>query len=114
MMMVIAEVSVGLRGLETYWYPQTVLRNGVAEQGPFASSSQARGRGSPRRPCATITVYNGAGAGVQSKGRDQGSGPMRSGAFADAVRLSVQSARLRRTPGTSSSAFGSPAPLTTA
>jgi hypothetical protein len=56
MTMVIAEVSLGLCGLATYWYPHTVLRKGAAEQGLFASSSQARGRGSPRRPCATITV----------------------------------------------------------
>jgi hypothetical protein len=53
---VIAEVNLGLCGLETYWYPHPVLRKEAAEQGPFASSSQARGRGRPRRPCATITV----------------------------------------------------------
>ena len=56
MTMVIAEVSLGLCGLETYLYPRTVLRKGVAERVPFASESQARGRGSTRRPCATITV----------------------------------------------------------
>lgn len=113
MTMVSAEVSLGLCGRETYGYPPTVLRQGGAERGPFASSSQARGRGSPRRPCATITVSNGAGAGVQSTGREQGSGPMRSCAFADAVRRALQSARLRLTPGTSRAACGAPAPLTT-
>jgi hypothetical protein len=47
-------------------------------------------RGSPRRPCSTIVIYTGAGAGVQSKGRDQGSWPMRSCAVADAVRQSFK------------------------
>jgi hypothetical protein len=56
MTMGIAEVSLGLGGLETYRYPHTVLRQGGAERGPFASESQARGRGSPRRPGATITI----------------------------------------------------------
>jgi hypothetical protein len=37
MTMVMAEVSVGLCGLETSRYPHTVLRKGVAERGPFAS-----------------------------------------------------------------------------
>jgi hypothetical protein len=37
MTMVIAEVSLGLCGLETYRYPHTVRRTGVAERVPFAS-----------------------------------------------------------------------------
>ena len=37
MPMVIAEVSLGLCGLETSRYPHTVLRKGVAERVPFAS-----------------------------------------------------------------------------
>jgi hypothetical protein len=37
MTMVIAEVSLGLCGLETYRYPHTVLRKEVAERVPFAS-----------------------------------------------------------------------------
>jgi hypothetical protein len=113
MTMVRAEVSLGRCGRATSWSPQTVLRKGVAEQGPCASSSQARGRGRPRRAGATITVDNGAGAGVQSQGREQGSGAMRSGAFADAVRRAWQRARLRLTPGPSSAAFGAPAPRPT-
>jgi hypothetical protein len=56
MTVVMAEVSLGLCGLETYRYPHTVLRKGVADRVPFASSSQARVRGSPRRPCATIAI----------------------------------------------------------
>jgi hypothetical protein len=72
MTVVIAEVSLGRCGLETYRYPHTVLRQGVADRVPFASESQARVRDSPRRPCATIAIYHAAGAGVQSKGRDHG------------------------------------------
>jgi hypothetical protein len=39
MTVVIAEVRLGLCGLETYRYPHTVLRKGVADRVPFASSS---------------------------------------------------------------------------
>jgi hypothetical protein len=46
MTVVIAEVSVGLCGLETSRYPHTVRRKGVADRVPFAS--EARVRGSPR------------------------------------------------------------------
>jgi hypothetical protein len=37
MTVVITEVSLGLCGLETYRYPHTVLRKGVADRVPFAS-----------------------------------------------------------------------------
>ena len=37
MTVVIAEVSMGLCGLETYRYPHPVLRKGVADRGAFAS-----------------------------------------------------------------------------
>jgi hypothetical protein len=37
MTMVMAEVSLGLCGLETYRYPHTGLHKGVAERVPFAS-----------------------------------------------------------------------------
>ena len=36
MTVVIAEVSLGLCGLETSRYPPTVLRKGVADRVPFA------------------------------------------------------------------------------
>ena len=45
-----AETALGgLYDLETSLYPRTVLGKGVAERVPFASESQARGRGSPRQ-----------------------------------------------------------------
>jgi hypothetical protein len=96
MTMVMAEVSLGLCGLETSGSPPPVLRQGGAEQGPFARSSQARGRGRPRRPGATSTGDTGAGAGVESQGRAQGSWPRRACACAEAVRFSLQSVRLTR------------------
>jgi hypothetical protein len=113
MTMVSAEVSLGLCGLATSRSPHTVLRQGGAERVPCASEAQARVRGSPRRPGATIAVYHGAGAGVQATGRDQGAWPLRSCAFPAAMRQSFQRAIPGRTPGTSSEASGSPAPLTT-
>jgi hypothetical protein len=113
MTMVMAEVSLGRCGLETSRDPHPILRTGVAERVPFASASEARVRGRPRRPWAPLTVESGAGTGVQATGRDRGASPLRSCAFADAVRLSFQSARPRLTPGTSREAAGAPAPLTT-
>jgi len=44
----------GLYDLETYLYPRTVLCTGVAERVPFASESQARGRGSTRQRDTTL------------------------------------------------------------
>jgi len=114
MTMVRAEVSVGLCGLATSRSPPPVLRTGGAERVPCARAAQARGRGRPRRPCATSTGYPGAGAGVPAQGRAQGASPRRSGAFTDAVRRSVPRALPGLTPGTSREAFGSPAPRTTA
>src|SRR5919106_803788 len=71
-----AEAALGgLDDLETYRCPRTVLCKGVAERVPFASSSQARGRGSTRLLDTTIAAYTGAGADVQSKAK--GSGPKR-------------------------------------
>jgi hypothetical protein len=72
----------GLCDLETYLYPRTVLCKEAAERVPFASSCQARGRGSTRQPDTTIAVCTRAGADVQSKGRAQGERPMCSWAFA--------------------------------
>jgi hypothetical protein len=63
--------------LATYRDPHTVLRNRAAARLPCASSVQARGRGSPRHPCATIAAYGGAGVGVQATA--EGSGGMASG-----------------------------------
>ena len=45
-----AETALGgLYDRETSLDPRTVLGKGVAERVPFASESQARGRGSPRQ-----------------------------------------------------------------
>src|SRR5262245_12794360 len=50
-----AETALGgLYDLETSLDPRTVLCKGVAERVPFASESQARGRGSPRQRDTTI------------------------------------------------------------
>ena len=67
-----------LCGLETSLCPHAVLCKGVAERVAFASESQARGRGSTRRPDATTAACIGAGTDIQSKPRDQGQRPMRS------------------------------------
>ena len=50
-----AETALGgLYDLETSLSPRTVLGKGVAERVPFASESQAWGRGSPRQRDTTI------------------------------------------------------------
>jgi hypothetical protein len=50
-----AETALGgLYDLETSLYPRPVLCKGVAERVPFASESQARGRGSTRPRDTTI------------------------------------------------------------
>src|SRR5690348_4463913 len=69
-----AETALGgLYDLETCLYPRTVLCKGVAERVPFASESQARGRGSPRQRDTTIAhIQEGAGADVQSKAKGSG------------------------------------------
>ena len=82
-----AAVRLGLGGLDTSRHPHPVLRIGVADWVPVARESQARGRGRPRRPGATIAVENGAGAGVQATGREQGAWPRRAGAFTAAVMI---------------------------
>gem|GEM_PF-1455105 len=45
-----------LCGLEIYPYPHTGLRKGMAARVAFASSGQARERGSTREPWTTLTV----------------------------------------------------------
>jgi hypothetical protein len=62
---------------ETSLDPHSVLRQVVAARVSFASSSQVRGRGSPRCTGATIAVGNGAGAGVQSQAQGSGIGGLR-------------------------------------
>ena len=97
MTMVSAEGSLGRCGREPSRSPPTVLRNGVADTGAVRPVAQARGRGSPRRPCATSAGDHGAGAGVQATGREQRAWPLRSGAFTEAMRPSVQRALPRLT-----------------
>jgi hypothetical protein len=63
-----------LCGLEIMLCPHTVLFKGLAERVRLASECQARGRGSTRRPCATIAACSKARAGVQSKPRALGHG----------------------------------------
>src|SRR5262245_39598050 len=93
-------IGMVLCTLETSLYPHTVLCKGVAERIPFASAAQARGRGSTRRPETTLAARCiGAGAGVQSQAREQGERPMRSAAFGDALRWSLQSALPRLLTG---------------
>jgi hypothetical protein len=55
-----AETALGgLYDLETSLYPRPVLCKGVAERVPFASESQARGRGSTRPRDTTIASKSG-------------------------------------------------------
>jgi hypothetical protein len=49
--------SVTLCGLETYPYPHTGLRKGMAPWRPCASECQARVRGSTRKPLTILTVW---------------------------------------------------------
>jgi hypothetical protein len=102
-----------LCALETYRYPHTVLFNRAAARLPCASSLQARGRGSTRHPCATIAACKEPERVSNQPQRAQGSWPMCSWAFTDAARHVLSSTLLRLPPCTSSSASGSPAPLTT-
>jgi hypothetical protein len=60
--------------LATSRYPHTVLRNREAARFSGARELQARGRGSPRHPWATIAACLGAGAGVHATA--EGSGGM--------------------------------------
>src|SRR5712692_7219328 len=57
---------------ETSRCPHTVLCKEEAQRVRLSSEGQARERGSPRKPVATIAVWAGARAGVQSTRRDQG------------------------------------------
>jgi hypothetical protein len=61
-----------LCALETSRYPPPVLRHREAARLPCASALQARERGRPRHPEATIAVCRGAGAGVQSTAEGSG------------------------------------------
>ena len=61
-----------LCGLETSLCPHTVLFKDVAEPHAFASSSQVRGRGSPRRPSSTLAASTGVGADVPSQAKGYG------------------------------------------
>src|SRR4029450_11603187 len=66
-----AETALGgLYDRETSLYPRTVLGKGAAERVPFASSSQARGRGSPRQRDTTIVteLRNALNGGVLPAG----------------------------------------------
>jgi hypothetical protein len=68
-----AETALGgLYDLETYLYPRTVLGKGVAERVPFASESQARGRGSTRQRDTTIASRQEPERMSNQRPRDQG------------------------------------------
>ena len=66
----------------TSLYPRPVLCKDAAARVPFASSFQARGRGSPRQLDPTIAVCTRGGAEIPSKGRAQGERPLGSWACA--------------------------------
>jgi hypothetical protein len=102
-------VSVVRCGLEIDLCPHPVLCKGMAERVPFASSVQARGRGSTRHPDTPIAVGRGARAGVQSTPRAQGARPRRSYAFTDAARPSSPRALRRLPPCAAREASGSSA-----
>jgi hypothetical protein len=102
---------VSLCGLEMLLCPRTVLGKGLAERVRLASSRPARGRGSPRRLCATLAVCSGARAGVQSTPRAPGEGASpRLSALRRSPRGHVR-VRYRPLPWVSREASGAPALL---
>ena len=81
-----AETALGgLYDRETSLDPRTVLGKGVAERVPFASESQARGRGSPRQRDTTIAHIEEPERMSNQRPKAQAKGPMGSYAFNDAA-----------------------------